>query len=105
MSVKNIAAQQLQELLTQEPKPFLLDVREPFELTAFGALPGVVNIPMDDVPGRLNELPKDRALPIVVVCQSGARSAEVSVYLDRKGFTSVHNLAGGTYGWLRSQRA
>jgi rhodanese-related sulfurtransferase len=105
MSVRNIAPQHLQELLTQEPKPFLLDVREPFELTAFGAVPGVVNIPMDDVPGRLNELPEDRTLPIVVVCQSGARSAEVSSYLDRKGFTNVHNLAGGTYTWLRSQRA
>ena len=105
MSIRNIAPQQLQELLTQEQKPFLLDVREPFELTAFGAVPGVVNIPMDDVPGRLNELPEDRTIPIVVICQSGARSAEVSVYLDRKGFTSVHNLAGGTYSWLRSQRA
>ena len=105
MSIRNIAPQQLQELLTQEQKPFLLDVREPFELTAFGAVPGVVNIPMDDVPGRLNELPEDRTIPIVVICQSGARSAEVSVYLDRKGFTSVHNLAGGTYTWLRSQRA
>lgn len=105
MSIRNIAPQQLQELLTQEQKPFLLDVREPFELTAFGAVPGVVNIPMDDVPGRLHELPEDRTVPIVVICQSGARSAEVSVYLDRKGFTSVHNLAGGTYSWLRSQRA
>ena len=105
MSVKNIAPQQLKELLTQDPKPFLLDVREPFELTAFGAVPGVVNIPMDDVPGRLNELPEDRSLPIVVVCQSGARSAEVSSFLVRKGFTSVHNLQGGTYSWLRSQRA
>jgi rhodanese-related sulfurtransferase len=105
MSVKNIVPQQLKELLTQDPKPFLLDVREPFELTAFGAVPGVVNIPMDDVPGRLNELPEDRSLPIVVVCQSGARSSEVSTFLVRNGFTSVHNLQGGTYSWLRSQRA
>jgi rhodanese-related sulfurtransferase len=105
MSVKNIAAQQLKELLTQDPKPFLLDVREPFELTAFGAVPGVVNIPMDDVPGRLNELPEDRSIPIVVVCQSGARSSEVSAFLVRNGFTAVHNLQGGTYSWLRSQRA
>jgi rhodanese-related sulfurtransferase len=105
MSFKNIAPQQLQELLTQEPKPFLLDVREPFELTAFGAVPGVVNIPMDDVPGSLNELPEDRAMPIVVICQSGARSADVSGYLVRKGFSSVYNLQGGTYSWLRSHRA
>jgi rhodanese-related sulfurtransferase len=105
MSVRNITPQQLKDLLTQAPAPFLLDVRESFELQAFGAVPGVVNIPMGQVTGRMNELPEDRSHPVVVICQSGARSAEVASYLASKGFTSVHNLQSGTYGWLRSNHA
>jgi rhodanese-related sulfurtransferase len=105
MSVKNITPQHLKDLLTKDPAPFLLDVRESFELQAFGAVPGVVNIPMDEVTGRMEELPGDRSVPIVVICQSGARSADVAGYLDRKGFTGVHNLQGGTYGWLRLSHA
>jgi rhodanese-related sulfurtransferase len=105
MSVKNITPQQLKDLLTQVPAPYLLDVREPFELQAFGAVPGVVNIPMGQVTGRMEELPEDRSLPLVVICQSGVRSADVASYLDTKGFTAVHNLQGGTLGWLRSARA
>ncbi len=105
MSVINITPHHLKELLAQEPAPFLLDVREWFELKAFGAIPGVVNIPMEEVTGRMDELPADRAVPIVVVCQSGARSADVASYLDRKGYTAVHNLQGGTYAWLRSGHA
>jgi rhodanese-related sulfurtransferase len=105
MSVKNITPQQLKDLLTQDPAPFLLDVRESFELQAFGAVPGVVNIPMGQVTGRMGELPEDHSVPIVVICQSGARSAEVASYLDKKGFAAVHNLQGGTYGWLRSAHA
>ena len=105
MSFTNITPQILKDLLLQEPAPFLLDVREWFELKAFGAIPGVVNIPMDEVTGRMDELPADRSLPIVVVCQSGARSADVASYLDKKGYTAVYNLQGGTYGWLRSGHA
>lgn len=105
MSVKNITPQQLKDLIAGTPAPFLLDVREPFELMAFGVIPGVVNIPMDQITGRVNELPADRSQPLVVVCQSGARSAEVAAWLDRQGFTAVHNLQGGTSYWLRSAHA
>lgn len=105
MSVTHITGQQLRELLQQDPAPFLLDVRHSFELIAFGAIPGVTNIPMDDLPERLEELPADRSHPVVVICQSGARSADVAAYLARKGFTRVLNLSGGTYAWQRSAHA
>ena len=65
MSVKNISPEQLKALLTQQPAPFLLDVREAFELQAFGAVPGVINIPMGQLVARMQELPGDRALPVV----------------------------------------
>jgi phage shock protein E len=103
MSFTNITPEQLNAMLAVRPAPFLLDVREPFELSAFGSVPGVVNIPMEDVPERLDDLP-GKPSPIVVVCQSGTRSAEISRFLVRKGFTCVFNLAGGTYAWLTTQQ-
>ena len=80
-------------------------MREAFELQAFGAVPGVINIPMGQLVARMQELPGDRALPVVVICQSGVRSADVAAYLEDQGFTGVHNLLGGTYAWMRSKHA
>ena len=68
---------------------------------AFGQIPGVVNIPIGQIVSRINELPgKDEK--IVVICQSGNRSYEVSHYLSKNGFKNIHNLDGGTTNWLYS---
>ncbi len=80
--------------------PFLVDVREQFELIAFGAIPGVVNIPLGELASRIGELPSGRE--IVVVCQSGNRSVEASNLISRSGFAPVFNLLGGTSRWVRS---
>jgi len=100
MHYKNITPAQLAEMLDTKPLPCLLDVREPFELAAFGAVPGVINIPMQEIPDRLDDLPSDKSDQIVVICQSGSRSADIAGFLARKGYTHVFNLTGGTYAWL-----
>jgi rhodanese-related sulfurtransferase len=46
---------------------------------------------------RLGELDRDR--PVVLVCRSGARSAQACVLLAKAGFTRVANLAGGMLRW------
>jgi rhodanese-related sulfurtransferase len=79
-----------------------LDVREPWEvstatLSAPGA--GVVFVPMREIPSRLAEL--DPAQPVVCICHHGARSAQVVAFLERAGFESVYNLAGGIDAWSR----
>jgi rhodanese-related sulfurtransferase len=76
----------------------LLDVREPHEL-AIASVPGVVHIPMAQVPERLAEL--DPAREIVVLCRSGGRSMQVARFLESRGYGSVSNLTGGTLAWSR----
>lgn len=76
----------------------LVDVREPFE-HASANIEGAVLIPMGEILGRLDQLPKDR--PIVVQCQSGGRSARVTAALRAKGF-DASNLAGGIIAWKRA---
>ena len=74
----------------------LLDVREPDEL-ALASIAGAHHIPMRDIPARINELAKDRA--IVVMCHHGGRSERVARHLEAMGFTDVSNLEGGIAEW------
>jgi rhodanese-related sulfurtransferase len=80
----------------------LLDVREAFELTAFGAIPGVLNIPMGELVERLHEIPSGAGTTIVVICQSGSRSFQVAQYLAVRGYGNICNLDGGTSAWIQS---
>ena len=70
---------------------FLLDVRELFELSV-EELPGAVNIPIGQLRGRLNELPRDRE--IHVICRSGGRAYYATRMLLQNGF-KARTLSGG----------
>ena len=77
-------------------KPVLLDVREPWEFEQCH-LAGSMLMPMQSVPARLNELAPDA--DVVVICHHGARSMQVAMFLERNGFGSIYNLAGGVNAW------
>ncbi|HVJ82115.1 MAG TPA: rhodanese-like domain-containing protein, partial [Planctomycetia bacterium] len=71
--------------------PLLLDVRTPTEYSA-GAIPYAINIPVDELRDRLDELPKDK--PIVAYCQVGQRGYLATRILGQSGFDAM-NLSGG----------
>lgn len=77
----------------------LLDVREPWELE-IARVDGSLDIPMGEVPERLDEL--DRNRPIAVLCHGGVRSARVASYLTQQGLQQVANIAGGIDAWSTS---
>ena len=80
-------------------KPVLLDVREPWE-HARARIEGARLIPMRELPARIDEI--DEAKDVVTICHHGARSMQAAVFLERQGFTRVHNLVGGIDAWSRS---
>ncbi|MER3523688.1 MAG: hypothetical protein C4326_06360 [Ignavibacteria bacterium] len=98
---KTISADELHQLLATTPKVFLLDVREPIELMATGAIEGVRNISVRHLHDRLEELPSEKSMPIVCVCASGNRSMEAAHLLQQNGYTNVFNLKGGTLQWMQ----
>ncbi len=100
IKVPEINAQQLNELMAGETPPFLLDVREAFEV-ARGMIPGGVHIAMNTIPDHLDDIPQDK--PVVVYCASGARSYTVAAFLLQNGFSDVKNLDGGIYSWAMTQ--
>jgi hydroxyacylglutathione hydrolase len=74
----------------------IVDVRGRAEWEA-GHIPGVENVPLGYLTDRLAEIPRD--MPIVVHCQSGARSAIAASLLRAKGVGGVFNLTGGFAAW------
>jgi NADPH-dependent 2,4-dienoyl-CoA reductase/sulfur reductase-like enzyme/rhodanese-related sulfurtransferase len=73
------------------PRPLRIDVRTPQEFSD-GAIPGAINIPVDELRARLNELPRDRE--IVVYCQVGQRGYLATRILNQSGFSAA-NIGGG----------
>ena len=75
---------------------FLLDVRKPEEY-ALSSIEGAVNIPLDELRERINEIPNDR--PIIIYCQIGLRGYLAHRILRQRGFKDIFNLAGGYSLW------
>ena len=84
---------------TPAPAPLLVDVRERNEFVEVRA-PGAVLYPTSSFLLRVEELPKDR--PLHVICRTGSRSAAVTAFLLRNGWTDVHDVTGGMVAWLRA---
>lgn len=97
--MQQITAPQLANYLAEaNPKPVLLDVREPWE-HQLCAIEGSLHIPMAHIPQSLDRL--DPAQEIITICHHGMRSMQVANFLLRSGFTKVINLQGGINGWAR----
>ena len=78
-------------------KVTLVDVRtvEEFEL---GTISGAINIPLDDLRGRIGEIPKDK--PVYLFCGVGLRGYLASNILKANGYSDVRNLIGGIRTYL-----
>ncbi|MBO9130226.1 CoA-disulfide reductase [Bacillus sp. 165] len=87
--VENVQWHEIDELIKKGG--YLIDVREPYELEQ-GKINGSVNIPLDELRDRLDEVPKDKEL--YVTCQLGMRGYLASRILTQHGY-KVKNLDGG----------
>lgn len=83
----------------EAPNPLLVDVRERHEMTEVRA-EGIVALPLSTFMERHRDLPTDR--PLLMICQSGARSGQATSFLLANGWTDVTNVAGGTLAWVRA---
>lgn len=75
---------------------YVLDVREQWEYDE-GHIPGVVLLPLNEVPNRLDEIPTDKT--VIVTCRTGNRSGQAVNFLRQNGFDNVHNMLGGIVAW------
>jgi len=83
--------------------PIIVDVRTPQEFRS-GAVPNAVNIPLDELTQRYEELGNDAERDITVYCASGARSAYAQRMLMQMGYANVKN-GGGLHSMMAQVRA
>lgn len=86
-----MTSEELIQLLDANEDLNIIDVREIDEV-AYGMIPGAINIPLGEIPNRMNEL--DKSKEYILVCKGGVRSEKAGEYLESQGF-QVINLEGG----------
>ena len=84
------------QLINRE-KAVLIDVSEPAEYAAGHAM-GARSVPLGKLEGS-NDLPKNKTLPLVVVCPTGTRAGKAVATLKKLGFDKATALAGGLEAW------
>ena len=98
-NIKEVEVAELNSLLESNEAIRVIDVRQPAEIAA-GTVPKAEAMPMHTIPLRMSELNKEDKL--VLVCRSGARSAQACAFLQQQGYNEVYNLRGGMMGWAGS---
>lgn len=98
--MKNISTKELREILARKEKgnAIVIDVRTKEEHEA-GRIADVVNMPLDEIEQRAEELKKYET--VYVHCQSGARSSQACAKLETLGLTNLMNVEGGLSEWER----
>ena len=97
-STGTIAAAQLADRIPAGSAPLVLDVRTREEY-AQGHISGAFNIPHDELPTRLAELPIAKSQEVVVHCQSGRRAGLAEETLRESCYSNGRDLAGHWQGW------
>ena len=93
---REILYKKLQEIIRQDAKTILLDVRSKQEFEE-GHLNGAINIPLYDIEGQTDKLP-DKSCKIITYCASGHRSKQAKEKLERLGYENLYNLKNGLDG-------
>lgn len=97
---KTIEPEKICDYISTHPSVILLDVRtkDEFEGKAnpdFGTLQHAINIPVQELERRLNEISNLKTKEIIVYCSHSHRSPRASYILTQNGFKNVTNMAGG----------
>ena len=90
-----VHADELQKLLADSGAT-LVDVRTAPEVAA-GSIPSAIHVPLEELRGRLDEIPRDR--PVIAYCKVGQRGYFAERILRQNGFADVRNLSGGYVTW------
>lgn len=76
----------------------LIDIREAKELEIC-SIDGALHIPMGDLPSRINEIDADEDTTIALICHTGRRSLNATIFLQQQGLSGARSVAGGIEWW------
>lgn len=99
-----IDSSELKTLLEGDNKPLIVDVRTHHEFDGDeGAIEGAINIPLDELLERLNELEKHAERQIITICHTDRRSTKAAQRLLKAGYSQVLIAKGGMVAWNKQQ--
>ena len=85
-------------LLMNREKAVVIDVCEPGEFAA-GHIAGARNVPLAQLESELSGIVKNKATPVILVCQAGSRSGRALAVARKLGYDKAQSLAGGLKAW------
>ncbi len=94
-----ITAAELKQRIENGENPFIIDVREKIEFHTYNI--GGQLCPLGQLEEYLSELPDNKELEIIVVCQRGIRSRTAQKILNQAGYKNVKNLKAGLIAFNR----
>jgi len=97
MSAGSLNANGAVQLINRE-KAVVVDVCEASEF-ASGHVTGAKNIPLSELEAKLPGMVKNKALPVILVCASGARSSRAVAIAKKLGYDQAQALGGGLKAW------
>jgi len=97
MAARGISAAHAVQLMNRE-KAVVVDVSDPQDFAA-GHIAGSKNIPLADLEAKLAAAVKNKNLPLILVCRSGARSLGAAATASKLGFAQPQSLSGGLSAW------
>jgi Uncharacterized conserved protein len=89
---------ELRRRLEEDPRLVVLDVRTAGDYAA-GHIGGALNVPLEELESRLDELASQQEHPVAIVCTTDHRSRKAAGILAREGFADVQVVAGGMSRW------
>jgi rhodanese-related sulfurtransferase len=93
----NITVTELRDRIEDGENLNLIDVREEYEYEEDNI--GALNIPLGELPDRIEEIEDWKNEEVLVHCRSGKRSENAQKFLESQGFTNVRNVKGGMLAW------
>ena len=97
MNAGSLNASGAVQLINRE-KAVVVDVCDPAEFAA-GHVGGAKNIPLGELEAKLPGMVKNKSLPLILVCATGARSGRAVAIAKKLGYEQAQSLGGGLKAW------
>ncbi len=98
MEMLEISAQDVKKAMDNHENVILLDVRTPMEFSR-GKIEGAVNVPVDEVSAKIEQVIPDKSATIYVYCLSASRSPFAVEMMNELGYQHVFNMTSGLLAW------
>ena len=102
LNIPKISTEDLRRMVDNNEDVMIIDLRSTLDIAASPyAIPGAIQMSMEELKGKLQEIPKDKEIALYCACPNEATSATAALLLQKNGIIKARPLAGGVEAWRR----